>query len=242
LDRKLVIEDGTARREQKLLQAKLLGMFSHDLQGPISSILLTSSLLRTLGDQVDRASQVEHLNRIEAAAQLLQQMREDIWTVAQMEANLLKYNPQWVDIEPLLCNLVNILKVVYGESRRVELLSDCVDGVNLDHHLFRQIAVNLISNAMKYSGPTAAIKIVATVEQDKFCFSVCDHGIGIPAEEQTLLFQPFHRCSNVGDVSGTGLGLAIVKHAVELCGGAIEIESTVAQGTTITIHLPLASD
>jgi signal transduction histidine kinase len=69
-------------------------------------------------------------------------------------------------------------------------------------------------------------------------FEVADQGIGIPPEEIPHLFESFHRASNVGAIQGTGLGLAIVKNAVEIHGGAIEVASTLGQGTVFTVSLP----
>ena len=73
-------------------------------------------------------------------------------------------------------------------------------------------------------------------------FRVEDHGIGIPHEDVTRLFEPFHRGTNVGTRRGTGLGLSIVRRAVDLHGGRIDVESTPGRGTTCTVVLPYATD
>ncbi len=228
-------------QEQHLLRAKLLAMFSHDFGGPISSILITSGLLRTFCDDMDRATLLEHLERIDSSARLLQQMREDIMIVAQIETGAIKCNPELLLPSQFLERLVNVFKVVHGEKYRIVITDQSVQPIKVDIRLFRQIAANLISNAMKYSSHDSEIQIDINTDEEQLLFSVRDHGIGIPPEEQSLLFEPFHRCSNVGNRGGSGLGLTIVKHAVELCNGSVQLQSQIGEGTTITVAIPIES-
>jgi signal transduction histidine kinase len=103
--------------------------------------------------------------------------------------------------------------------------------------------MNLLDNAVKYSGPAKDI-VVRLAQQDGYItIAVTDQGIGIPREEQGRIFEKFYRVSTglVHDVKGSGLGLAIVKHIVEAHHGKVEVESRPGQGSTFTIHLPVAS-
>jgi len=111
----------------------------------------------------------------------------------------------------------------------------------LDRKLLRQILVNLLSNATKYSPEEEAIDFHLTCCQNRVIFLVRDRGIGIPPEDRSRLFEPFHRASNVGTLQGTGLGLAIVKKCIDLHGGEIGFESDVGRGTTFTVKLPLVN-
>ncbi|HAJ64701.1 MAG TPA: hypothetical protein DCP31_40255 [Cyanobacteria bacterium UBA8543] len=111
---------------------------------------------------------------------------------------------------------------------------------NMDEKLLRQILTNLISNAVKYSPSDSTIKFNLTCLNDKAIFKIQDQGIGIPLEDQTRLFESFHRARNVGTIEGTGLGLAIVKQCVDLHTGEITVESEVGKGTTFTVILPLS--
>jgi signal transduction histidine kinase len=108
-----------------------------------------------------------------------------------------------------------------------------------------RVMANLLSNAIKYSPDGGEIVVTLAPEQapegTEAVIVVGDHGIGIPASDLPLLFSPFHRASNVRSVAGSGLGLASVKQVVELHGGTIAAESQEGIGTTVTIHLPLAS-
>jgi signal transduction histidine kinase len=107
-----------------------------------------------------------------------------------------------------------------------------------DRQLLRAIAVNLISNAIKYSSKGSEVRMTLMGADTHFMFTVQDQGIGIPEADRARLFAAFQRGSNVGEIAGTGLGLAIVKEAVELHGGSIQFESQVGVGTTVKVTIP----
>jgi len=105
---------------------------------------------------------------------------------------------------------------------------------------------NLVGNALRYTPEGTPIELAVGVRtgEDGRRYSVIevrDHGIGIPSSDLPLVFTPFHRAANVGRVDGSGLGLASVKQVVELHGGVVVAESHLGFGTTVTIHLPLAT-
>jgi signal transduction histidine kinase len=98
---------------------------------------------------------------------------------------------------------------------------------------------NLLTNAIKYSPAGCPIRLAVIYDPDQLIIQVEDHGIGIPEADLNQLFGLFHRASNVGAIPGTGLGLAIVKQAVEAHRGTIHVESTLGQGSTFTVRLPV---
>ena len=107
-----------------------------------------------------------------------------------------------------------------------------------DRGLLRQVFGNLLSNAIKYSPEGGKVWVQLIGETSQVICHVKDEGIGIPAEDQQRLFQPFSRASNVDSIAGTGLGLHIVKVAVELHGGTINVESQHGKGTRFIVRLP----
>ena len=104
--------------------------------------------------------------------------------------------------------------------------------------ILKNILLNLISNASKYSHEEKEIHITSSVTADKVSISVKDHGIGIPIEDQYKLFREFFRAANVENIQGSGLGLAIVKKYLELISGNIRFISTINEGTTFIIEFP----
>jgi signal transduction histidine kinase len=114
-----------------------------------------------------------------------------------------------------------------------------LDLVSIDRKLLRQILINLISNALKYSNAEEKVELQIFREDKDIVFHVLDRGIGIPPEDYPHLFESFHRAKNVGNIPGTGLGLSIVRKSVELHGGSITAKSEIDRGTTITVRLPI---
>jgi signal transduction histidine kinase len=110
--------------------------------------------------------------------------------------------------------------------------------VNMDQRLIHHMITNLLSNAIKYSPPDSTIYFDVHYQTDQAVLRIRDEGMGIPAEEQTRLFEAFFRAGNVQQIPGTGLGLAIVKQAVEMHGGTITVESAPGAGTAFTITVP----
>jgi signal transduction histidine kinase len=108
-----------------------------------------------------------------------------------------------------------------------------------DIQLVRSIFTNLISNAIKYTPQGGIIRFSVTAHDRWITFLVQDTGIGIPEAEQQHLFEHFYRASNAADIDGTGLGLAIVQRCVIALQGKLEVESSVNQGSTFKVQLPL---
>ena len=123
----------------------------------------------------------------------------------------------------------------------IQFLSEPPEGLilaSVDEKLMRQILMNLLTNAIKYSDPGHPIRFTLTATGDRLNLIVQDWGIGIPAVDQERLFEPFHRAMNVKSIPGNGLGLAIVQQSVKVHQGHIEICSTLGEGTTVVVELP----
>jgi signal transduction histidine kinase len=110
--------------------------------------------------------------------------------------------------------------------------------IESDKKLLRNVLVNLISNAIKFSGEDKLIQLSALAEKDVIRLTVKDEGVGISADDQLHLFTSFFRGANVTNIQGTGLGLHIVKRYVDLLGGEVNLESELNKGTTVTIFIP----
>jgi two-component system sensor histidine kinase/response regulator len=226
-------------REQRLLKSKLVAMFSHDFRNPLTTILSSNSLLRDYADRLDEKRRLVYFNRVEAGVRQLLQMLDDMLVVAQMENGTLDFKPELLDIGKFVETIVEEFRAIHNETYHIVYDNQLPDAVLTDPRLLRQIAANLISNAIKYSPQGSEVRVLLE-QHEKYCvLTVQDQGIGIPEEDQARLFNAFQRASNVGAVRGTGLGLAIVKRAVDLHGGSIDLESQIGVGTTITVRLPL---
>jgi len=111
-----------------------------------------------------------------------------------------------------------------------------------DKRLLRHIFSNLLSNAVKYSPPGSPVEFEIERRGNEAICRIRDHGVGIPEQDLSWLFNAFHRGRNVAHLPGTGLGLTIVKRCVELHHGKIRVESSVGKGTTVTVILPVFTE
>jgi signal transduction histidine kinase len=108
--------------------------------------------------------------------------------------------------------------------------------------MLRQILDNLISNAIKYSPAETEISVIGLTQDDAAVISVIDRGRGIPEGDRAKLFEPYYRASNSRGVHGTGIGLYVVQRYIASHGGAIDIDSKLGAGTTVTIRIPIGQN
>lgn len=227
--------------ERQMLKAKLVAMFSHDFRNPLTAILSSNSLLRDYNHRMEPERQQKHFKQIEASVRHLIQMLDDMLLVAEMETGKLEFKPEVLYVEPFLQTIVDEFRVIDRDIHPIQYTQNLNSTIVADPRLLRQIATNLISNAVKYSPPGTEICIELQCLDGKMILTVQDHGIGIPDKELESVFESFHRAANTGSVQGTGLGLAIVKQATELHSGTIQLKSQEGVGTLVTVQLPISS-
>jgi signal transduction histidine kinase len=165
-------------------------------------------------------------------------MMEGVLLLSRVETATYDSQPEPVRLADLCRRIVD--EVESATSQRCPLvlrLGPLPESVRADRTLLRHLLTNLLSNAVKYSPPGSAVEIEAECPDTTARFTIRDHGIGIPRDDQARLFEAFHRGANVGETPGTGLGLLIVKRCVDLLGGDIHIESEVGRGTTVEVSL-----
>ncbi len=226
-------------REQRQFKARLVAMFSHDFRNPLAAIMSSISLVRDYGDRMDVDRRRHHLDRAEASVRQLLQMLDDMLILSQMEAGKLNCQPQPLDVDEYLKEIVGEFQIIHSETHRVIYESQCDGHSRIDARLLRQIASNLLSNAIKYSPPGSDVQVSVNCRDGWLTLNISDQGIGIPEADQKNLFTAFQRASNVGDIAGTGLGLMIVKQAADLHGGSVKLESQLDVGTAITVKIPI---
>ena len=228
-------------KERKLnqLQTQFIRTVSHEYRTPLSVILACSQLLESNADRLDREKQLRNCQKIQHSVRYMVKLLENVWLFKQGELGQLMFNPVPLDLEQFCRQLVEEYQVMTSEGQEIQLLchgkrrTACVD-----EKLLQQILGNLLSNALKYSPHGCTVSLTMTCKNNRVIFQVCDQGIGIPLEDQSHIFESFHRATNVDTIRGTGMGLAIVKKAVDLHGGEISFDSEVGVGTTFTVTLP----
>ncbi|MGI0486739.1 ATP-binding protein [Pantanalinema rosaneae CENA516] len=233
--------------QQKLAQEKELGelklqffsMVSHEFRTPLSVIAGSSQLLKEQLINLVEPAKLKNLVQIQASAQLMTQLLNDILTLARADAGKLECKPELLEMQFFCLNLIEDIQLFSEHPRTIQFdKHGSRTYAYLDERLLYSILSNLLSNAIKYSPPDSPVYFTLTCEPDRVMVQVKDQGIGIPEEEQARIFEPFCRGRNAGHVAGSGLGMAVVKKCLDLHQGELRVESQVGVGTTFTIQLP----
>lgn len=236
--RQAMLEDALAR-EQTLnkLRARFTSMVSHEFRTPLTAISSGAELLDRYVDRLTPEAYHQHLASIQDQIGILTHMLDDMLFISRAEIIGLEFEPQPARIDIVCRTIVAEHSKVTNRSIAYEC-NDCKEERLVDAKLLRLIIGNLVSNALKYSPPNTPVSLTIMPQDGRVAFMVEDAGIGIPTNDQSRIFETFHRASNVADRQGTGLGLAIVKQAVDAHQGDIDFESTVGAGTRFIVTLP----
>ena len=227
-------------------KSAFLANMSHEIRTPMNAILGFSDLLDREGLSDQQQTYVHH---IRGAGQSLIQLINDILDLSKVEAGMLELHPEPTDVREV-CEFVRSM-LAQGAARKgltleVDVAPALPKAVLIDRSRLRQILVNLAGNAVKFT-EHGRVKLSATWESNvadrrrvHLIFEVSDSGVGIPAQRQAQIFEPFVQADATRDAErqGTGLGLAIVNRLATAMGGTVGVESTVGRGTVFRVHFP----
>ncbi|SEM97412.1 two-component system histidine kinase PnpS [Lihuaxuella thermophila] len=240
----IVFHDLTAIRRLEQLRRDFVANVSHELKTPITSILGFAETLLD-GALKDPDTCREFLKIIHDESLRLQRLIGDLLDLASIESKKLHLNLKTVFVDSLIQSAVKTIEdQVRAKGQRLEVHIEEPFEIEVDPDRFRQIILNLLSNAMNYTPQGGSITLDVSREPHRFRLKVTDTGVGIPPEDLPRIFERFYRVDKARsrDSGGTGLGLAIVKHLVEVHNGEIDVKSKVGTGTTFTLSFPLKQD
>jgi PAS domain S-box-containing protein len=228
--------------EQQLsdIKSSLMRTISHEFRTPLALILTSTDFLDTYFDRLDAQKRKDRLQSIRVQIKRLSDMLDDISFVVQGTLHHMTAHPSPMNLEEYTRSIVEEIETSIGRNHHFAFTTDgtLTQGV-ADKALVLRILTNLLSNAIKYSPENSIIAVDLRRRGGDAVLEVSDQGIGISAEEQKRIFEPFYRSASVIDtVGGTGLGLSIVKDCVLLHGGSISVRSALNRGTTFTVQLP----
>jgi PAS domain S-box-containing protein len=227
-------------RELSELKSRFVSMASHEFRTPLSTILSSIALVSRYETTEGQEQRLKHIQRIKSAVNNLTNILNDFLSLSKLEEGKVEHKPQNFDLELCVREVLEEMQVFAKLGQVFDYQHDHDQNlVYLDDRMFKNVMINLLSNAVKYSGENTRIEIRTQIRQGHLSLSVKDQGIGIPAEEQEMLFERFFRAKNVTNIQGTGLGLNIVKKYLDLMNGSIRFESTEGQGTTFFVEIPV---
>ncbi len=235
-----LIEDVTDYKKMENIRKDFVANVSHELKTPLTSIAGFVETLQS-GAAEDPVTRAKFLDIISIESARLKRLIEDILIISDIERGRELRTEDKFDIKGAIDQTIRSIDPIISE-KQAKVTTDYDPGeliISGNPDRFKQMMVNLIENAVKYSGPGAEVLISVHRKYNRIHISVKDNGFGIPAEHLPRLFERFYRVdrSRSQKEGGTGLGLAIVKHIVNLFEGEIFVKSKVGEGTEFTIIL-----
>jgi PAS domain S-box-containing protein len=236
----VVLRDVTERRRLERAREEVLAIVSHDLRTPLSAILTNVGTLLRTGRGEDQ-EQRRLLERVQRSITVMSQLIEDLLDANRLEAGRFSVAPESLSIEEVLTQVVDVLQplLIQKSLSLVCEVSPDLPQVLADPTRVRQIFMNLLGNAIKFTPRGGTVAVRSEPLGDLLRFSVTDTGPGIPEAEVGHLFDRFWQAPGTAGL-GTGLGLFIVKGIVEAHGGEIWAESEVGKGSSFLFTLPAA--
>jgi signal transduction histidine kinase/DNA-binding NarL/FixJ family response regulator len=226
-------------KQLNTFKSQIIATVSHEYRTPLASILAAASTLKQYDDRLDVCRKQRFLHIIAEKARHMSKLVDDMLVVNQIELKKAKFKPLPLDLLQFFSDLIEEQRQTISDRHELVFkINGNHKGFWGDRGLLRQIFINLISNAIKYSPNGGTVELHLIGKESQVIFHIKDEGIGIPIEDRKNLFQSFSRASNVDTIPGTGLGLAIAKACTELHGGDITLSSQLGQGTEVTVTLP----
>jgi signal transduction histidine kinase len=223
------------------LRSQFVSGVSHELRTPLTSIRMFAETLLHRGPE-DRETHDEFLGTIVGESNRLSRLLGNVLEFSAIEGGKRQYQMQLCDLSEVVHAAVRAIQQrLDSEGFQLDMrLDDDLPLISADGDAVEQAILNLLTNAMKYSGDSRRIELALEREDGNAAISVSDRGIGIRPSEQRRIFESFHRGDSpaVEEIPGTGLGLTLVEHIATAHGGAVEVESSPGEGSTFTLRIP----
>ncbi len=232
------------RREIRIseMRTQFVSSVSHELKTPLTAIRMFAETLQ-IGGETDKKTHDEYLETIVNESERLTRLLNNVLDFSRIERGQKTYSMAPTSLEEVLDAAVRTMRYPLS-AKGFELSVEVCEGippVNVDRDAMQQAILNLLANAVKYSGKRRDIAVRLCSENGNALIQVEDHGIGVPPSEQSRIFEKFYRAHVPENraIAGTGLGLALVAHIAAGHGGTAGVESKPGEGSTFSIRIPI---
>jgi len=225
-------------RELGELKSRFVSMASHEFRTPLTAVLSSAALIGQYALRQDFENVKKHADRIKTAVNGLNSILSEFLSLGRLEEGRVQTKAEEINLPASIEEVHLELKNLFKPGQAFEHRHEGGDAACVDVALFKNILINLISNAIKYSPENSAITVLSSVDAGRVRISVQDRGIGIPESEQKHLFDRFFRATNATNIQGTGLGLYIVQRYAEMTGGKVGFRSEPEKGSEFWVEWP----
>jgi len=232
------------RREVRTteLRSQFVASVSHELKTPLTAIRMFAETL-AMGRPEDPARRTEYLDTIVNESERLSRLLDNVLDFSKIEHGTKQYRLRPVDLAEVVQAAARTVRYPLGQQGfelEVQVDHD-LPPARADADALEQALLNLLGNAMKFSGQSRTLRLSLTQRNGRARIEVTDFGVGIPQGEQRRVFDKFYRADSAeaDRIPGAGLGLALVKHIAQAHGGAVELQSVPGEGSTFVLDLPL---
>ncbi len=240
-----LVRDMHRESDTALMRANFVASVSHELKTPLTSIRAHAETL-LLGRAGSPATMAEYLRTIVSESERLGRLVESVLEFSRIEQGRKIYHMKATRLDEVARAAARTMAYPLAQSGfTLSIVSDgTTPAFTGDPDALSQAILNLLSNAMKYSGGARQIEMRIGTRDDHAFVDVVDHGIGIPKDDQSRIFERFHRVRSpeTAGIAGAGLGLALARHAVEAHRGRIAVVSDPGRGSTFSLCIPLRAE
>lgn len=227
-------------KELNDLKSKFVTLASHEFRTPLSTILSSANLIEKYKKEIEQENRERHVKKIAQSVHILNNILNDFLSLGKLEEGKIGFETSQFSLNELIADVAEQFEGMLKVGQEIALKADKEIELINDKNMTRNVLINLVSNAIKYSNEKTTIEIsLQEVFNNKIQIAVTDSGIGVPESEQKYIFSRFFRANNAHSYQGTGLGLHLVKSYAETMKGNVNFESKEGVGTTFTVILPL---
>ncbi|MCB1191262.1 MAG: HAMP domain-containing histidine kinase [Leptospiraceae bacterium] len=233
-----VMEGKQAEEKRREDQLRFLSTVTHEFKAPLTTIKSSIQLLEKNTDNWGDEKKAHYFQNVILSVNRMDELLVDVLKLEKYDLGKMEVNSQETNLDELCRDIVQEMELNF-EGCKINYKNNHSTFIQIDPKIFRQIVVNLLTNAIKYSMQgNAVVDFFVECNDGRVVLTFQDYGIGIPEEEQKYIFEDFYRCENVKEKQGTGLGMSIVKRLLDLCKGSIEFSSQENVGTKFTVMIP----
>jgi PAS domain S-box-containing protein len=229
-------------RQLNEIKSRFVSMASHEFRTPLSTVLSSASLLSkyTGGDQQDKRDR--HINKIKDSVKHLNDILEDFLSLGKLDEGRVEAKFSEFNCADLIHETIDEIRGLLKEGQKIIISHKGDDVACSDPKLVKNILINLLTNASKFSDEGKQINVNCVINGETALLTIKDQGIGISEQDSEHLFSTFFRGANATNIAGTGLGLHIVKRYVDLLHGKVFLESELNKGTTVQVEIPVSKN